>query len=665
MNKRLYKLLFIVSIAISTLNVEAKNIYVSLKGNDTNNGKFETPFKTIARAINEAKTSNESDTIFIREGEYTQFKTLIFENTSDIILQAYKKEKVSITGGFTANKKIAKKVNNKSIKNRLNDNSKDNVYVIDLNTLNIHLTDIIKKGFGHASGPSWNELFIDKKTMMLARWPNDSMTYIKEVIKQGNIISKNITDKGESIIRYDETNPDLWNSTENIWIGGYFGEGWGDEFLPISRINKKEKTITINESSYYGFKSDNKYRRWYAANVLEELDAPTEYFLDQKNNKIYFYPPTKDFHKIQISILNNPIITIKTCKNIIIKNLSIECSRGTGINIDSSNNVIIDGCNICNLGNIGIKIHGGINSYNNIIKNSQIYQTGAGGVYINGGDKKTLKHGNNSISNCRIFKFNRYERSYRPAIEFQGVGNMAEKVEIFDAPSNAIILKGNNHCVQYANIHHVCQEIHDQGAIYYGRNPTERGHTIKYSYFHEIQSPFDVRAIYHDDGACGMTVHGCIFSNISSTPVQIGGGQDIIYTNNIFMNLPSAITIDARLKTWANKWLNQGGEYDKKFKAVNYTQPPFSDAYPEMLNYWNDDPTTPKRNVISNNIFYNVKKLIVGKREYLVWKKNWETMKNPGLKNPNNLLDGLDYRIIRRHLPDFQEIPLDRIGCNL
>ena len=131
------------------------------------------------------------------------------------------------------------------------------------------------------------------------------------------------------------------------------------------------------------------------------------------------------------------------------------------------------------------------------------------------------------------------------------------------------------------------------------------------------------------------------------------------------MNLPSAITIDARLKTWANKWIQQGGDYDKKFRAVNYAQPPFSEAYPEMINYWNDDPTTPKRNVISNNIFYNVKKNIIGKREYLVWKGNWETMKNPGFKNTNNPLEGINYQFIRQHLPDFKEIPLERIGCNL
>jgi hypothetical protein len=107
-------------------------------------------------------------------------------------------------------------------------------------------------------------------------------------------------------------------------------------------------------------------------------------------------------------------------------------------------------------------------------------------------------------------------------------------VEIFDAPSMGIYLHGNNHTIEYTDIHHVCKAMHDCGAIYYGRNPTERGHKIKYSYFHDIQSPYALTAIYHDDGACGMEVYGCIFNNISSAPVLIGGGQDITYRNNIF-----------------------------------------------------------------------------------------------------------------------------------
>ena len=660
MNKNLYILLFIFSFTISTLNIESKNIYVSLQGNDNNNGKIETPFKTIARGINEAK---ENDTIFIREGIYSITKSLSFHKAQNIVLQSYRNEMVSLCGGVEINSKSIK-TPNKTIKSKLNKNAKEKIRYIDFTPLNINISSLTKKGYGHTSGPSWNELFINDEPLTIARWPNNKMILLDSIINNGNIISKKITDKGYASFKYKNPQPDKWESANDVWISGYFGEGWGDELLPIKFIDKTKKTITVGSDSFYGFKSGKSYLRWYACNIIGEIDEPNEYYIDKTQNRIYFYPPNRKIKNIKLSTLTTPILSLKSCNNITIKNITIECTRGMGILVENSSNTIIDNCIIKNIGHIGIKTTG-TQLYDNKIQNCTLYNIGSYGIILDGGNRNKLIAGNCIVNNCRINNFSRIEHSYKPAIEINGCGNKISHVELFDAPSMAILLHGNNHTIEYANIHHVCKEVHDQSAFYYGRNPTERGHTIRYSYFHDIQSPFDVRATYHDDGACGMTVHGCIFNNISSTPVQIGGGQDIIYTNNIFMNLPSAITIDARLKTWANKWIQQGGDYDKKFRAVNYAQPPFSEAYPEMTNYWNDDPTTPKRNVISNNIFYNVKNIIVGKREYLVWKKNWETIKNPGFKNPSNPLDGINYQFIRQHLPEFQEIPLERIGCNL
>ena len=656
--KKLYILLLVI---LSPIILLGKNIYVSIQGNDSNNGSLEFPFKTIERAIKELNKNNEN-TIYLREGEYQLNNSIELQNLKNLSILAFQNEKVRITGCIKINKDSIKKPKGNIIK-QFNKKTRTKIRYIDCNHLGIKLSGLIKKGFGHNSGPSWNELFINDTPLNVAKWPNNGMILIDSVINTGNIISKNIKNKGHAIFKYNSHQPNLWKSIKDAWIGGYFGEGWGDELLPIKSIDTKRKTISIEGSSIYGFKSGKNYLRWYACNILEELDIPNEYYIDKTNNFIYFYPSKNKIEKIQLSNLTAPIISIKSCNKIAIKNIIIECTRGIGILVENSSNIVIDNCIIRNIGHIGIKITG--KSYNNKIQNSKIYHIGSNGIILDGGNRKQLIPGNNIVRNCLIYNFSRIEHSYKPAIAISGCGNKIINVEMYDAPSMAIMLNGNNHTIKYVNIHHVCKEVHDQGAFYYGRNPSERGNQILYSYFHDIQSPFIVRAIYHDDGACGMIVHGCIFNNISSTPVQIGGGQDITYTNNIFMNLPSAITIDARLKTWANKWLKPGGEYDKKFKAVNYNQPPFSEAFPELLNYWNDDPTTPKRNVFSNNIFYNVIKLVEGDVKYLKWNKNWNTKDNPGFKNVKKPLEGINYRIIKQHLPEFHEIPLDSIGCHL
>ena len=83
MNKITF-ILLIFSLYIT--NIQGKNIFVSLQGNDKNNGNIETPFKSIARAIEEVK---ENDTIFIREGEYQISKSLNFNKTRNIVLQNF------------------------------------------------------------------------------------------------------------------------------------------------------------------------------------------------------------------------------------------------------------------------------------------------------------------------------------------------------------------------------------------------------------------------------------------------------------------------------------------------------------------------------------------------------------------------------------------------
>ena len=104
---------------------------------------------------------------------------------------------------------------------------------------------------------------------------------------------------------------------------------------------------------------------------------------------------------------------------------------------------------------------------------------------------------------------------------------------------------------EYSNFHHLCMDVEDNGALYHGRNPAQRGSVIRYNYFHDIQVPFNVRATYHDDGSGAVEVYGNIFDNISSPPVQIGGGSDVVYHDNIFMNLDcAAIKTDGRLQTW-------------------------------------------------------------------------------------------------------------------
>lgn len=664
----MYKLICILFFIIYSHYTYSQELYVSVEGNNLNRGTVEQPFKTIQHALKEALLYDGHVTIYLREGIYPQQETLLLQNTSNITITAYPNESVSITGGVELKRKHIHKIKDKSILNRFSKDVQKKVRYIDFNTLGIQISNLDKRGFVTKTMPSWNEVFINEKPLYIAQWPNkdEEMIMLHKVINSGDNPSKGIKGKGKPIIGYRETEPDTWSSVKNGWIYGYFKYGWAEECLPLAYLDTVNNAITINGTSYYGIEQNGHYTKWCIRNLPEILDKERECIIDYETNIMYFLPAKKNIKRLQVSILKEPIFSIQSCKDITIKNIKIECSRGRGVDILNSEDVIIDSCILRNLGNIAVKINKGTS--NSGVKNSYIYQTGAGGIELDGGNRYTLESGNNFVKNCRIHDFNRIEITKRPGINLYGCGNVISNVEIFNAPNMAIYLHGNNHTIEYTDIHHVCQESHDVGAIYYGRDPTERGNKIRYSYIHDIQSYSSITvAIYHDDGACGMDVYGCIFSNISSAPILIGGGQDITYTNNIFMNLPYVIQIDNRLQIWQSyaKWLQPNGEYDKNFKAVNYTHPPYSEAYPQLLEYWINNPEIPKRNVIKNNIFYNIDKLIKGDNKFLIWEKNYECTSNPGFINTTSPLQGFNAENLKRQNPFFIPIPTKNIGCKL
>ena len=67
-----------------------------------------------------------------------------------------------------------------------------------------------------------------------------------------------------------------------------------------------------------------------------------------------------------------------------------------------------------------------------------ITNTGAGGIILGGGDRKTLTPAGNYVLNCHISRFNRLERNGRAAVNIAGVGNRVVHCLIHDAPSRPI-----------------------------------------------------------------------------------------------------------------------------------------------------------------------------------------------------------------------------------
>ena len=666
-----------------------QTLIVSSRGADSGDGTLRKPFRTVERAL-QAAAACHGDTvdILLRSGTYFLPQTVEVAGLQNLTISPYGTEEVSFVGGFAVKASQLKKVTDPEIRERLRPEVRDRVRQIDAKALGIPLTGLMPKGFGHPSLPGWSELFIDGQPLRMARWPNDSMAMIGKVHCTGDIPREEKYGIGDPVFEYAGERPAQWESTEGMWIGGYFAHGYADDMIPVRSIDTAAHTITAAMSTRYGFMTGAPWRRWFALNLIEEIDLPGEYVIDAPNGRLYFLPPRNaTFKDIYISTLETPMFTVENSRNVTLRGLTLEYSRGMGVYIEASDSVRVDSCVIRNLGYVGVCIGRGDKPrqigalsgilYDDIlfnrnagthngVSNSHIYRVGSGGIDLGGGDRATLTPAYNYVENCRIHDFNRIEKSYRPGVWIDGVGNRVSNCEIFDAPSMAILLHGNNHLIEYCDIHSVCSEIDDQGALYYGRDPSEQGNRVRYCYFHDFSSAHRVSATYHDDGACGMEVFGCVYFRSGTIPVLIGGGHDNVYRNNLFIDMPQAIHIDNRMEGWGRGMFDPGGIADQRLQAVKYTEPPYSTAYPELARYWEGTPRVPRGNVVAGNLFYKIGRILNGSPAWADWSGNWVTIDNPGFVDPANPLAGFvpDAPIYQK-IDRFTPIPFDRIGCKL
>lgn len=110
--------------------------------------------------------------------------------------------------------------------------------------------------------------------------------------------------------------------------------------------------------------------------------------------------------------------------------------------------------------------HGG---HNNKVINSLFHDLGGGGVYLAGGDRKTLERGEHLVTNCEFYNISRLQ-TYTPAVYLEGLGNTAANNYIHDTPHMVIQIMGNDMLVTRNRIENTCLNASDQAPIYAGRD---------------------------------------------------------------------------------------------------------------------------------------------------------------------------------------------------
>ena len=637
----------------------AAEFHVSPSGDDTHAGTAARPFATLERARqavrDRRKQGNEPVTVFLGGGVYERRQPLAFgpEDSgtpqAPVVWRNLGAERVVLSGG----RRIQgfQPVTDPAVLKRLPETARGKVLQADLAPSGM-------RDFGTvAEAGKRLELFFAGQPMPLTRWPNTDFTRVGDLTGGKPITSHGL--KGDAIgkFTYAGDRPSNWAGETDAWVSGYWFWDWSDGQQRIASITPETRTIELAPPQHnYGFR---KGQRYYAFNLLPELDTPGEWYLDRQRGTLYFWPPGDPDAGVILSEAS-AVLTFDNASWITVRGLVIEATRGTAVRINAGTGVRMGGCVFRNTGAWAVSISGG---KSHGVTGCDIYQTGEGGVALTGGDRATLEPAGHFVDNNHIHHYARLIRTYRPAIGLHGVGNGATHNLIHDAPHNGILLSGNDHLVEFNDIHRVCQETGDVGAFYMGRDWTMRGNLLRHNFFHHISGPglHGAMAVYLDDAASGTTIFGNIFFQ-AARAAFIGGGRDNVVENNVFVDCQPAVHVDARGLGWMRETAAPGGFMDQRLDAVPFQKPPWSVRYPELVNIRKENPPAPRGNVVRRNINSGGRWL------------NLEKAAEPGVTFEANLTDkdprfADAQRLNFQLLPDspawklgFQRIPVERIG---
>ncbi len=109
--------------------------------------------------------------------------------------------------------------------------------------------------------------------MHLARYPNDTLIPLGKVLDPGSIPRNGDFSHRGGKFHFSIDEPNRWAKAKDIWISGFFRYGYADDAVQIADLDLKNKIISTKQETLYGFESGKNFQRWFAYNLLEEIDS--------------------------------------------------------------------------------------------------------------------------------------------------------------------------------------------------------------------------------------------------------------------------------------------------------------------------------------------------------------------------------------------------------
>lgn len=564
-----------------------QGIYISPDGLEQARGDAKNPVNSleVAKVIAERYYKEFGDKypvyIFVHGGKYKFSETVTFDdeifadkNKKGLKIVGYGDGEVIFTGAEEIDAKKLRVVKDANILARLPKAGRGQVASMKLSDEGINSIKISDK--------SYPFLYVDDIEQIQSRWPNGGFTQVKSL-------------PSSTMMGYDENNPSRWVLAKDARINAYFNADYWFGTSKVASVNAKDKIITLDASN--GGKTFTTSRvgaRWYARNLLEEIDMPGEWFVDREENILYFYPPysLKDKKLEIVTFHNKSMIDIGSSKNISVDGITFEKSGGEAIKGSSVDGVNVINCNFRYLQGLYALNFADVNM-NVYVDSNKCYGCAGGFILCRAGKIDTLESGNTVISNNHISSC-----GYEPVNGYAAICITNPSNESFKRLVSVGIEVKNNvvqDCVTtngllwagcYINIHHneflnQSKHLNDHGVIYVGRAHSQRGSEVAFNYIHDLNEEKLVCGLYNDDGYSGTNWHHNVCTNMYFSTTH-GLGLDENYNYNLSVNCKVPGTVGSRM-TWSESLYGENGSLKNEVKtALAVGGNVYKKAFPEL-----------------------------------------------------------------------------------
>ncbi len=350
------------------------------------------------------------------------------------------------------------------------------------------------------------------------------------------------------------------------WLSGYFENNYANDRCRIYSI--KDASATENEKDWIYCKYPSMYSvtrrrgviRLHAINLLCELDTEGEYYIDRHagNDILYYYPQggTIGDKSITFTAFDQPLVAMDKAEAVEIRGIKFSGTTSYGITLMDCVSCTVKNCELYNISLDAIRIgmnNGTITSdpsyttwgggYNNLVTNCTIHDMGGGGVFLAGGDRKSLTRGDNQVRHCEFYELSRLA-TYTPAVYLEGMGNTAAYNYIHDCYHMVIQIMGNDMLVTHNKIVNTCYNASDMAPIYSGRDWGWLGNQITYNYIDTVRASHGGNyGIYMDDGLSGMIIRNNIIRSVKGNAIFVNKGYGHYVTDNIFIDCKSYMIV--------------------------------------------------------------------------------------------------------------------------